>query len=580
TIYELEMVARDGQVAPVELSTRLIFHDGVPVGVQGIARDITERKRAAAALRESEERYRGLFENASDIVYTHDLEGNFTSVNAATEQITGYTRDEVLRMNIADVVAPEYLERARYMIEHKLAESVATTYELESVTRWGDRVLLEVNSQLIYADGRPIGVQGIARDITERHRAQQELRSREQKQAAIAELGQQALERTDLDAVFDDAVRCVAQTLEVNYCTVTEVLPSGTLLARAGIGWKHGLMGQATVAGGAGSQAGYALLCSEPVVVGDFESETRFAVPQVLRDHHARSGMSVIVHGAEGPFGVLSIFSVERRGFSQIDVHFLQSVANVLAAAIERKRLENERARHSTELATRVLQAQEEERKRIARELHDETAQSLSMLLTNLDLLEPHIPRDNVALTSGFERIGRLAKRTLDETRALSHDLRPTILDDAGLVAALQWIAVEHERAFGSFVRIDAEPRDATRLPPEVEVALFRIAQEALTNCGKYARARRVRVSLSFPKGMARLVVKDNGEGFNPEGVSGPTRNGRLGLYGMRERAALLGGTVTVSSAPGKGTEVRVELPLPNREGDESREHLLEESVP
>lgn len=563
TIYELELIAGDGHTVPIELSSRLILHDGAPVGVQGIARDITERKRAAAALEESEARYRALFENASDIVYTHDLEGNFTSVNAATERIVGYTREEVLNMNIANVVAPDHMDRARDMIGRKLIEGSATTYELDSVTKGGQRVLLEVNSQLMYAQGKPIGVQGIARDITERHRAELELRSREQKQAAIAELGQTALARTELPAVFDDAVRCVTRTLGVEFCTVAELLPGGqALIACAGFGWRHGLMGHATIASGLGSQAGFALLSGVPVLVEDLETETRFKIPKVLRDHDARSGVSVIIHGSGEPFGALSAFACTRNVFSQTDIHFLQSVANVLAAAIERKRLEDERSRHGTELAARVLQAQEEERKRIARELHDETAQSLSMLLTNLDLLEPHIPQDNEPLRSGFTRVGMLAKRTLDETRALSHDLRPTILDDAGLVAALQWIAVEHERAYGSFVRVHAETRRAERLPSEVEVALFRIAQEALTNSGKYAHAKRINVTLTFPGIAALLVVKDNGEGFDPNRISGPTRKGRLGLYGMRERAALLGGTISVQSAPGKGTEVRVELPL------------------
>jgi signal transduction histidine kinase len=424
-------------------------------------------------------------------------------------------------------------------------------------------VLLEVNSQLIYAQGEPIGVQGIARDITERHRAEQELRSREQKQAAIAELGQTALARTELPAVFDDAVLCVTRTLGADFCTVTELLPGGqALIACAGFGWKSGLMGRATVESGLGSQAGFALLSGGPVLADDLEQESRFKIPKVLKEHGARSGVSVIIHGSGEPFGALSAFACKRHTFTQTDIHFLQSVANVLAAAIERKRLEDERSRHGTELATRVLQAQEEERKRIARELHDETAQSLSMLLTNLDLLEPHIPDENEPLRSGFTRVGALAKRTLDETRALSHDLRPTILDDAGLVAALQWIAVEHERAYGSFVRIHAETRHAERLPSEVEVALFRIAQEALTNSGKYAHARRINVSLTFPSDAARLVVKDNGDGFDPDRISGPTRKGRLGLYGMRERAALLGGTISVHSARGKGTEVCVELPL------------------
>ncbi len=563
TIYELDLIAHDGHVIALEVSTRLTFHEGVPSGIQGIARDVTDRKKAEAALHESEKRFRALFQNASDIVYTHDLDGNFTSVNGAVERITGYSVDEVLQMNIVDVVAPEYVQQARSMMGHKLRRRDATTYELETYTKYGRRVLLEVNSQLIYEEGRPVGVQGIARDITERHRVQLELQSRGQRQAAIAELGQRALAHTSLRRVFEEAVHCVTTTLNVPFCTITELSEDHqTLRVCAGEGWSEGIVGQATVPTGTASQAGYALLIGEPVIASDLHTETRFSVPDVVKSHRIQSGVSAIIHGSGSPFGVVSAFNTAQSTFAQTDVHFLQSVANVLAAAIERKRLEDERARHSTELATRVLQAQEEERKRIARELHDESAQSLSMLLTNLDLLEPHIPPDNEPLQSGFNRISTLAKRTLDETQALSHDLRPTILDDAGLIAALQWIAVEHEHAYGSFVRVHAEARHAPRLSSDVEVALFRIAQEALTNSGKYAHARRVNVALTFPDGAAQLVVKDNGKGFDPDSVSGPTRKGRLGLFGMRERAGLLGGSIEISSAPGKGTEVRVQLPL------------------
>lgn len=562
TVYELEMVARDGHLVPLELSTRLIYHGNTPVGVQGIARDITEQKAAAQALRESEERYRGIFENASDIVYTHDFRGRFIAVNTATERVTGYTRDEVLGLTITDIIAPDHIELAREMIRQKLAEGSPTTYELDIITKDGRRVTLEVNSQLIYHAGTPIGVQGIARDITERRRAEAELRARERKQAVVAELGQSALAEHDLQRVFDDIAECVVHTLELEYCTILESIAGQDLLvSRAGVGWKAGVVGRESVGTGPKSQAGYTLLSSEPVIVEDVSTETRFAIPAVLREHEVSSRVSVVIHGHERPFGVLSAFSRQTRRFSQDDVHFMRSVANVLAAATERKRLEEERAQHDKLLATRVLQAYEDERKRIARELHDETAQSLSVLLTHLDLLEPHIPPDG-PLRSGLERIGALARRTLDETRALSHDLRPTILDDAGLVAALEWIGEQYSFTYTGTVRIEAEAEPERGLTPEIELALFRIAQEGLTNAGRHARAREATVRLTFGESEARITVEDDGVGFDPRHTAGPSRGGRLGVYGMRERAALLGGTLDVITAPGKGTRVIATLPL------------------
>ena len=568
TTYEVTMIARDGRQVPLELSTRLIYHDERPVAVQGIARDITERKQAAEALKESEERYRSLFENASDIVYTHDLNGVFTSVNAASTRVTGYTPQEIIGQNISVLVASDHIELAQNMIRQKLAAGNPTTYEVDVITKDGRRLTLDINSRLMYRAGQATGVQGIARDVTERRRAEEELRARERKQRVVAEIGQHALASTDLEALFDDAVGVAAETLAAEYSSLLELTSDNTTLAsRAGVGWHSGIVGAASVGSGSQSQAGFALATREPVVVHDMLLETRFTVPAILSEHEVQSGMSVIVHGRDRPFGVLSAFSHRRHAFTPDDVHFLQAVANIMATAIERKRLEEERAGHSKELATRVLQAQEAERKRISRELHDETAQTLSILLTNLDLVEKHLPTDNALLRSSFERAGKLAKRALDETRALSHDLRPTILDDAGLVAALEWLAHAHENFFGVNVAVDAEPPPPKALTPEIEVALFRIAQEALTNSGKHARAQKVRLSLYFTDRAAHLSLEDNGRGFDRQHVPSPTREGRLGLYGMQERAALLGGTLAIHTSPGRGTTVEAELPLADSDG-------------
>src|SRR5207302_6094097 len=144
-----------------------------------------------------------------------------------------------------------------------------------------------------------------------------------------------------------------------------------------------GMAGELKVEAGPRSLAGYTLLSSQPVVVEDLQLGRPFSVPAELTEHRITSGMSVVIPGQVHPFGTLAAHTESRRSFSQDDVLFLQAVANLLGTAIERKRLEEERARHGKELATRVLQAQEEERKRIARELHDDAAQSLSVLLAN-----------------------------------------------------------------------------------------------------------------------------------------------------------------------------------------------------
>ena len=177
TVYEVDCIKKDGTRATLEVNSSVITKDGEPVAVQGIARDITDRKAAEAAIRKNEERYRDLFENANDLIYTHDLNGFFTSLNRAGEIITGYTREEALTMNISQVVAPEYLKGARTMVARKVEDERPTTYELEIIAKDGRRVQLDLSTRLMVNNGMPTGVQGIARDISERSGAEASLRS-------------------------------------------------------------------------------------------------------------------------------------------------------------------------------------------------------------------------------------------------------------------------------------------------------------------------------------------------------------------------------------------------------------------
>ncbi len=175
---ELTGLHKSGREIPITISFSEFVQNGHRF-FTGIIRDISERKQAMEALRESEERYRELFENAIDIIYTHDLSGNYTSVNKAVEAITGYTRDEALVMNITDTVAPESAEKASKMIAAKLAGEKVTAYELELIAKDGHTVAVEVNTRIVYDGDTPVAVQGIARDITSRKQIEAALKSSE-----------------------------------------------------------------------------------------------------------------------------------------------------------------------------------------------------------------------------------------------------------------------------------------------------------------------------------------------------------------------------------------------------------------
>jgi PAS domain S-box-containing protein len=185
--FENALVTRSGEERQILWQNNQIRVDGKIVGIISFGNDITERKRAEAALRESEERYRDLVENAHDIIYSHDLQGNYTSMNKAGEQITGYTAQESLSLDIERTVAPEHIEKVREMVRRKLAGEKVTAYEMEIIAKDGHRVTVEANTKLVYQNGVPIGVQGIARDVTERKHLEEQLRQ-SQKMEAIGQL--------------------------------------------------------------------------------------------------------------------------------------------------------------------------------------------------------------------------------------------------------------------------------------------------------------------------------------------------------------------------------------------------------
>lgn len=189
---------KDGTQIDVEVSWNEIDFGGLPAYLVA-ANDITEQKRSAIAAVENEQRYRELFENANDIIYTHDLRGNFTSLNKTGESVTGYTREEALTMNIADVLTPESMNTAKTMLARKAHEKIATVYELEIFTKAAKRVALEVSTRLIYQGGKPVGVQGIARDITSRKSAEDALKESEEKFRSIVETTNEWVWAMDVD---------------------------------------------------------------------------------------------------------------------------------------------------------------------------------------------------------------------------------------------------------------------------------------------------------------------------------------------------------------------------------------------
>lgn len=236
---------------------------------------------------------------------------------------------------------------------------------------------------------------------------------------------------------------------------------------------------------------------------------------------------------------------------------------DVAALAETMNSMLDELARHQRSVSSQILRALEDERKRFARELHDETSQSLTNLMIRLDLLKQAIDGGSsaVELRDELGRIRDMAADALAETRRITFDMRPTILDDLGLIPALRWYVKHKLDPLGINVKMEVSGFDR-RLPDDLETALFRIVQEAFNNVMKHARARQIKVIMKESEETLLAEISDDGVGFSlAEVQTGDVAGRGVGLIGMRERAELVGGHLTIATTRGRGTRVSVLIP-------------------
>ncbi len=265
--------------------------------------------------------------------------------------------------------------------------------------------------------------------------------------------------------------------------------------------------------------------------------------------------------------GTLVLASDRTGSFDAEQLEIARQVADQLAIAIRQAMLFNQVRSGASGCAPcrgNCSEAQEEERQRIARELHDEIGQSLTAVKINL---QRAISAGDARSSSPYlGESNALIDRVLQQVRSISLDLRPSLLDDLGLAASIRSHLDRTARRAGFVGHFAADPPEV-RLSPEIETECFRIVQEALTNIVRHARARRVDVALSRHGERLDLVVHDDGAGFDVAAArQHAVRGGSLGLLGMQERAALLGGRLTMESAAGFGTKIHLRIPLANTE--------------
>jgi signal transduction histidine kinase len=302
------------------------------------------------------------------------------------------------------------------------------------------------------------------------------------------------------------------------------------------------------------------------VIPEDKWADPRYKYFPDLHGELFTSMLSVPVVSRDGELiGVFNVHSRERRDFSQADVAFLRLTASLVAGAIEHANLFRALAEQEEELESlvrRTIEMQEEERRRVATEIHDGLTQQLVSVWYRLQAVSRSLRTEPDRAENELAAASSLVDEALDEARAAIYNLRPSVLDDLGLGPSLRTLAL---RQLEGQVDVELDVQDVTGLPPHHEVALYRIAQEAVTNVRKHADASEVRVSLADRGEEVALGVRDNGRGFETHGrASRPAT--AFGLTGMRERVALIGGTLDIRSVLGKGTDLEVRIPKADAE--------------
>ena len=546
----------------------------------------------------SEERSRLIIESLKDYaIFMLDAEGHVVTWNIGAERAKGYRAEEVVGKHMSVFYTAEDRAREkpaqllRLAALHGRVEDEGWRVRKDGSRFWGDVVITRLQN----AQGQLVGFAKVTRDLTARKRAEEERAVRTQQQAAVSEIGLYALRTRDLEAVMEHAARVVASTLGTEIADVLELMQDGScFVLRAASGLARGLVGLARITARRASRPGFALT-AEPCVTQDALAERRFSSPPFLVEHAVQAGISVVIHApghAGSPYGVFEVHAKSPRSFSDDDVHFMQTVANVLAAAIVRRRAEEQRRaaeqqaeieRGRTAEAQNAVQVREDLIAVAAHELRNPLmALRLNLLSVERTLKsaateteEGGSPLIRRRIESGLqhtERITSLIERLLDLPRIATDQfrLKPEDVDLAAL--ARDTVDAYRDAALkaGSHIRFDAAASaigyfDRTRVVEALE--------NLFSNAIKYGEGRPIEVSVEPLDSTVRILVCDHGMGIAPEDLdkvfdrfhraagSNPQPGLGLGLYVTRHIIEAHGGTISVSSRVGEGATFTVELP-------------------
>jgi PAS domain S-box-containing protein len=486
--------------------------------------DITERKKVEKKLEANEAKYRELVQNANSIILRMDPKGKVTFFNEFAQMFFGYTEEEMLGCSVVGTILPGTESSGRdldFMIKDiGIHPEKYINNENENMRRNGERVWVAwTNKAIRDGNGEVTEILCIGNDITEHRRLEGLLEESEERYRRLFE--------TANDGIV---------LLEKHEGKITHANPAATRM----VGYsKEECIGKKL------QNIGISL------DMGDFQK-----IMQILD----RSGIiyydDVPVKTKSGQYIDTDIYMVDRARLVQCNIRDITERKRG-AEAIKKN---EEQLRNLTAHMQKVT---EMERTNIAREIHDELGQALTILKMDLSFLRKMFPEDQTSILEKTDAMSRLIDTTIQMVKRIATDLRPGLLDDLGLSAAIEWQLGEFQKRTGIICKIIIDPKDVT-FDSDRNTALFRIFQETLTNIVRHAKATEVSVSLKLKDGQIELKVQDNGRGITEGELSHPKS---FGLIGIRERAIIFGGSSSVKGLPSKGTTVTVKIPANHIQG-------------
>jgi PAS domain S-box-containing protein len=556
---EYRVVRPDGEILCLLSAGRIQYDENdQPLSSTGLVIDLTEHKRVEAELRQSEERLRRSIAIETVGVIYFKSDGQITEANDAFLRMSGYTRADLGKglMRWDTMTPPEYMTASMKAIEEFETTGRTNPYEKEYIRKDGSRWWALFSASRVSPEE---GVEFII-DITDRRHAEEQLRTSEERLRSVVE------------SLKDYAI--------ISMDTVGRI-EGWNVGAERMFGYK---------AEEAMGSSGEIIYTPEDRKRGVFAEEMMTALhkgrAEDERWHLRKNGTRFYVSGLLSPLGdskptgfvkVARDLTAQRqateglrRAQEELDATVQERTRELHEAnealreeVEERSRVERERLR----LLRRIVSTQEEERRRIARELHDQLGQRLTALRLQLEAMSRQQGKRS-ELRAQLEQLQEIAVQVDSDLDFLAWELRPTILDDFGLTAAITNFAREWSKHIGIKSEFHTTNLEDERLPQEVETNLYRITQEALNNVSKHAGATNVDIILEQRAGNAVLIIEDNGRGFELTSVSSKPGAKGMGLPGIRERAAIIGGTVEIESTPGEGTTIFVRVPIKPETGD------------